>query len=442
MAKKKKPTSPKEVTTHTHEEATRKNIPSAEMQPIVDDDTRRPIKVAYERRNRDLDPQLIWRGKYPKNPDTGLEDMDLEEDLTVNAPPLYIQERVNPKVLIDDLVARTKANQAGDEEPEQLDLFGDFDGVPDGDAKTEFYQHDANWSNRMILGDSLQVMASLAEREGLRGKVQCIYFDPPYGIKFNSNFQWSTDSRNVKDGKLLDHRQPEQVKAFRDTWKDGINSFLIYIRARLEAMHDLLSHQGSMFFQIGDENVHLVKCILDEVFGSKNSVSTIVFTKTTGLGSKQKLSGRYDFILWYAKDINLMKINSLYEQQSNPSESGYTRFDENDLGKGAFMSDNLTKPGPGRKYTVNFQGKNYNSGRRWWGTPELGMKRLGLAGRLLATKSTVRYKNYHNDFPLVSLTNLWDGLGGAKKPNYVVETNEEIVKRCILQWSVADWVKK
>lgn len=164
MARKPKP--PKQVTTHTHDEATRKNIPSAEMQPIVDEETKKPIQVAYERRNRDLDPQLVWRGK---------DEQDLS-DLVVNAPPLYIQEKVHPKVLIDDLRAETeRRKKAGDDEPEQLDLFGDFNGVPEGDAKTEFYQHDAHWTNRMILGDSLQVMASLAEREGLRGKVQCIY---------------------------------------------------------------------------------------------------------------------------------------------------------------------------------------------------------------------------------------------------------------------------
>ena len=158
------------------------------------------------------------------------------------------------------------------------DLFADFNGLPSEDAKTEFYQHDAHWSNRMILGDSLQVMASLAEREGLRGQVQCIYFDPPYGIKFNSNFQWSTTSRDVKDGKS-DHitREPEMVKAFRDTWKDGIHSYLTYLRDRLVVSRDLLSESGSIFLQIGGENVHRVRSLLDEVFGENNCVGEIVF---------------------------------------------------------------------------------------------------------------------------------------------------------------------
>ena len=214
MARKKSNSKPsKQVETLIHEDARRTNIPSAEHQSVVSEDVLETIKVAYERRNRDLDPQLVWRGK---------DEQDIS-DLVVNAPPLYIQEKVHPKVLVEDLIKKTEVHEALDDE--QLDMFADFNGVPDEADKTDFYQHDQNWTNRMILGDSLQVMASLAEREGLRGKVQCIYFDPPYGIKFNSNFQWSTTSRDVKDGKR-DHisREPEMVKAFRDTWNDGIHS--------------------------------------------------------------------------------------------------------------------------------------------------------------------------------------------------------------------------
>ena len=231
----------------------------------MQEDDQTPLRVAYERRNRDLDPQLIWRGK---------DDQDWS-DLVVNAPPLYIQERVHPKVLIDDLMRQSEqVRRAQDEhvQPGFADLFADFNGLPSEDAKTEFYQHDANWSNRMILGDSLQVMSSLAEREGLRGKVQCIYIDPPYGIKFNSNFQWSTTSRDVRDGKA-DHitREPEQVKAFRDTWRDGIHSYLTYLRDRLTVARDLLTESGSIFVQIGDENVHRVRAVMDEVFGRRIS---------------------------------------------------------------------------------------------------------------------------------------------------------------------------
>src|SRR5665811_1237470 len=295
MAGKK--TTKKTVETLKHDEASRKNIPTAEYQSVMKKDEQDPIRLAYERRNRDLDPQLVWRGK---------DEQDWS-DLVVHAPPLYIQEKVHPKVLIDDLVRRSKA---GAEAEPQLDLFADFNGLPDEGAKTEFYQHDANWTNRMILGDSLQVMASLAEREGLRGKVQCIYIDPPYGIKFNSNFQWSTTSRDVKDGKA-DHitREPEQVKAFRDTWRDGIHSYLTYLRDRLTVSRDLLTESGSIFMQIGDENVHRVRGVMDEVFGDQNAVSTISYEKSTGLGAKL-LPRNADYIVWFAKSADCLLYTS------------------------------------------------------------------------------------------------------------------------------------
>ena len=258
MAKAKRP---KQVTALKHDDAKRPNIPTAELQPVMTPDAQSPIEVAYERRNRDLDPQLVWSGK---------DHLDAA-GLSVQAPPLFIQEKVHPQVLIRDLMRSSGQGSVGsdqegvatDHRPPATqirfaDLFADFNGLEgDAAAKTEFYQHDANWTNRMILGDSLQVMASLAEREGLRGKVQCIYIDPPYGIKFNSNFQWSTTSRDVRDGKA-EHitREPEQVKAFRDTWRHGIHSYLSYLRDRLEVARDLLSESGSVFVQIGEENVH------------------------------------------------------------------------------------------------------------------------------------------------------------------------------------------
>ena len=271
-----------------------------------------PIQVAYERRNRDLDPQLVWRGKNEQD----------WSDLVVQAPPLFIQEKVHPKVLIDDLQRRSQ--ERGQAADEQLDLFADFNGLPDNNARTEFYRHDANWSNRMILGDSLQVMASLAEREGLRGKVQCIYLDPPYGIKFNSNFQWSTTSRDVRDGKP-EHitREPEQVKAFRDTWRDGIHSYLTYLRDRLTVARDLLTDSGSIFVQIGDENVHLVRALLEEVFGKDNFVSEIVFQKTSSTSS-EALSGVYDLLLWFRKSTTL-KYRPQF-QIKQPRGTGATQY--------------------------------------------------------------------------------------------------------------------
>ena len=218
----------KSVETLRHEEDTRTNIPTAEYQSLVREEDESPLRVAYQRRNRDLDPQLVWRGK---------DEQDVD-DLVVNVPPLYIQEKVHPKALIADLLRQSKENREAEEH--QIDMFADFNGLPEGADRTEFYQHEGYWQNRMILGDSLQVMASLSEREGLQGKVQCIYIDPPYGIRFNSNFQWSTTSRDVRDGNR-DHitREPEQVKAFRDTWRDGIHSYLTYLRDRLTVARDL-----------------------------------------------------------------------------------------------------------------------------------------------------------------------------------------------------------
>src|SRR5438477_10069295 len=274
MAKSVKIKPKKSVETLIHDESKRKNIPTAEYQSVLQKEQESPKTARYQR-NPDLDPQLVWRGK----------DQQDWSDLVVHAPPLYIQEKVHPKVLIDDLLrtSREAEHEAGMITP---DLFADFNGIPKGVDKTEFYQHDQNWSNRMILGDSLQVTASLAEREGLRGKVQCIYFDPPYGIKFNSNFQWSTTSREVKDGKV-GHitREPEQVKAFRDTWRDGIHSYLTYLRDRLTVARDLLADSRSIFVQIGDENVHRVRALLDEVLGADNFSGNIVIQKGGGLGS-------------------------------------------------------------------------------------------------------------------------------------------------------------
>src|SRR6202158_3801284 len=267
MAKK----SNKSVVTLKHDEAKRKNIPTAEYESVLHKEQGALRMVKYPR-NTDLDPQLVWRGK---------DEQDWS-DLVVHAPPLYIQEKVQPKVLIDDLLRQTKEVKSQDL-GSQADLFADFNGIPEGVDKTEFYQHDQNWSNRIILGDSLQVMASLAEREGLRGKVQCIYLDPPYGIKFNSNCQWSTTSRDVKDGNA-GHitREPEHVKAFRDTLRDGIHSYLTYLRDRLPVVRALLSDSGSIFVQIGDENFHYITTLLDETLGAHNRIALSPFVTTGG----------------------------------------------------------------------------------------------------------------------------------------------------------------
>ncbi|KAB2839479.1 MAG: site-specific DNA-methyltransferase, partial [Burkholderiales bacterium] len=299
-----KPPTQKSVDAIKHDDAKRKNIPTAEYQSVLDEAQKNPKQVRYPR-NTDLDPQLVWRGK---------DEQDWS-DLVVHAPPLYIQEKVHPKALIDELLRESKKRE---HEQGQItaDLFADFNGIPTGVDKTEFYQHDQNWTNRMILGDSLQVMASLAEREGLRGKVQCIYFDPPYGIKFNSNFQWSTTSRDVKDGKA-DHitREPEQVKAFRDTWRDGIHSYLTYLRDRLTVARDLLTDSGSIFVQIGNANMHRVRALMDEVFGDENHLATISFQKT-GSTDQALIPQTVDYLIVFAKHIDSVKYRQLYVERS------------------------------------------------------------------------------------------------------------------------------
>src|SRR5450759_4382387 len=334
----KKSNNPKTVEALKHDEATRKNIPTAEYQSVLQKAEQNPVRVAYERRNRDLDPQLVWRGK---------DEQDWS-DLVVHAPPLYIQEKVHPKALIDDLLRETKEreHEAGQTTP---DLFADFNGMPKGVDKTEFYQHDQNWSNRMILGDSLQVMASLAEREGLRGQVQCIYIDPPYGIKFNSNFQWSTTSRDVKDGNT-DHitREPEQVKAFRDCWRDGIHSYLTNLRDRFTVARDLLTDSGSIFVQIGDENVHRVRAVMDEVFGDQNIISQVVFRKTTGAGSPSgyvdALPQTCDYLLWFAKSKPNLKLRRQFHERS-VAEDDNLRWVEDGLGvRRRMTSDEVLHP--------------------------------------------------------------------------------------------------
>ena len=433
----------KQVTALTHEEASRKNIPTAEYQAVMEHDDRHPVQVAYERRNRDLDPQLVWRGKE-------VQDWS---DLVVPAPPVFIQEKVHPKVLIDDLLRRSKEGRA--EEAPQPDLFADFNGLPSADARTEFYRHDANWSNRMILGDSLQVMASLAEREGLQGKVQCIYIDPPYGIKFNSNFQWSTTSRDVKDGKA-DHitREPEQVKAFRDTWRDGIHSYLTYLRDRLTVARDLLTDSGSVFVQIGDENVHRVRAVMDEVFGEANFVSLISFMTTTGLTSAF-LPAVNDYILWFSKNISSLKFRQLNQirKLGDKTAQRYSRLEtydgevrsfgdvekfEKQKIRGAFSLSDLTSSHEYLvgKEQIHFQGRKYLPGKRYWSTSPEGVRRIGLAGRLMPERTRIRYKRFFDDFPAVPLSNAWTDIGGvqsrADEKVYVVQTSTSAVSRCIL----------
>jgi len=429
----------KSVETLKHDEAKRKNIPSAEQQSIIQQEHEQRRTVKYPR-NTDLDPQLVWRGK---------DEQDWS-DLVVHAPPLYIQEKVHPKALIDDLLRQTKESQhdAGMLTP---DLFADFNGIPKGADKTEFYAHDQNWSNRMILGDSLQVMASLAEREGLRGRVQCIYFDPPYGIKFNSNFQWSTTSRDVKDGKA-DHitREPEQVKAFRDTWRDGIHSYLTYLRDRLTVARDLLTDSGSIFVQIGDENVHRVRALMDEVFGEQNCIAEIVVEKTSG-SSMRFVDRVADFVLWYGKDTERTKYRSAfdvkkfeayaYEYKFVQDEAGYRhndlRYERRADEDRVYAVKPLTSQTNASTtlYDYVFRGKTYKSGKRQWATPIHGLDRVVKANRVEERASSIGFVRFFHDFSVVPIPNIWTDTGTGSFTDskvYVVQTGAKIVQRCLL----------
>lgn len=429
---------PIEVETLTHD-ATRKNIPTAEFESLMRDQDKTPIQLAYERRNRDLDPQLVWRGK---------DEQDWS-DLIVQAPPLYIQEKVHPKVIIDDL-KRESANRAkAAKDAPQFDMFADFNGLPDAEAATEFYQHDQHWSNRMISGDSLSVMASLAEREGLRGQVQCIYFDPPYGIKFNSNFQWSTTSRDVKDGdKTHVTREPEQVRAFRDTWKDGIHSYLTYLRDRLTVARDLLAESGSIFVQIGDENVHRMRGLLDEVFGDENFVSQINFKSMGALGQGD-IPNVYDYLLWYSKNKKAMKFRKIFRMQDFEADPEYrykqdfdapnfigesTAADRRDR-NAIFRRSTLTSSGftPSCTFDFSLQGSTFKPfGRKSWRTNSDGMDRLERADRLFVLGSNPYLKRFATDSMAILYDNSWSDAPAASERIYVVQTADKFIERCIL----------
>jgi adenine-specific DNA-methyltransferase len=434
----KKPASKKTVETLTHDGEKRRNIPTAEMQSVVKPEHQGPMRAAYDRRNRDLDPQIVWRGK---------DEQDWS-DLVVNAPPLFIQEKVHPKVLIDDLLKQTEKGERSGREY-QHDLFHVFNGFPEGADRTDFYQHDQNWSNRMILGDSLQVMASLAEREGLRGKVQCIYFDPPYGIKFNSNFQWSTTSRDVKDGKA-DHitREPEQVKAFRDTWRDGIHSYLTYLRDRLTVARDLLTDTGSLFVQIGDANVHRVRAVLDEVFGEDNFITIITVKKTAGLG-KGQMAEVTDFVLWYAKHNESAKRRLLFTDKEPENDAAYSLVKEtvghfrrvsagetvDPLSYARFQILLAAGRTPSCVYPVSAFDQQYHptAGRSWSTNPQ-GMQRLLRADRVAQAGRTLNYVRFVADNPVNPVSNLWadTASGSGMDKVYVVQTSAKIIERCLL----------
>ena len=468
---------PKQVETLTHKEAKRKNIPTAELQSAAQRaEELRPFEpVAYTRRHplsygderprdKDLDPQLVWKGTRVRLTQDQIKEaaakgyIDISDaqlvwrgkdqqdwsDLVVNAPPLYIQEKIHPKAIIDDLARRTKdARETG--VGSMADLFHDFNGI-NPEAKAEFYAHDQNWSNRFILGDSLQVMASLAEREGLRGQVQCIYFDPPYGIKFNSNWQVSTRSRDVKDGKIEEiSREPEQVRAFRDTWKDGIHSYLTYLRDRLTAMRDLLTESGSIFVQIGDENVHRVRALMDEVFGDSNSVGLITFKTSSGFLSKH-LKSTSNYLLWYGRNRERIKFRRLYVEKESGEDS---YFDKVQMFDGSIVDPESVKPdekaemvalrplvsaySENTNFRYTFRDREYYcGGHRAWKSTQIGLNRLSANQRVHSSENTLKFIARHGDFPFEEITQVWNDTMELTGKSYVVQTATKVVERCIL----------
>lgn len=491
MAKKTTKSSPKQVETLTHEGASRKNIPTAELQSTAERmEELNPFEpVVYERadplaegetrpRDEDLDPQIIWKGTELRLTKDQIETLKAGEkvelgdaqlvwrgkdqqdwsDLVVQAPPIYVQEKVHPKAIIEDLKKQTKNRRDAESDmPDMFDLFGDFNGI-DPEAKTEFYQHDQHWQNRMILGDGLQVMASLAERENLRGKVRCIYFDPPYGIKFNSNWQVSTRSREVGDGKIDQiTREPEQVKAFRDTWKDGIHSYLTYLRDRLTVMRDLLTDNGSIFVQIGDENVHRVRALMDEVFGEKNFLSLIAIQTTSGFQA-EFLGNMSDFVIWYAKDKEQCQTHTPFYRKTFELGLGNARWlmfdDFSYRGVAAsekrkevpipsnakpYKPDNIISQGRAKeRQPFTFQGKSYDpwdKNSHWKANYPEGMERLSKASRIHVAENSIQYVRYHTDFDVAVHGNIWTDTGTGNFTDdkiYVVQTNAKVIERCIL----------
>ena len=404
MAKKNGPASAR-IDSVRHKDK-RKNIPTEELRDFVAEDERQPKAMLYPR-DPSLDPQLVWKGK----------DEQDAKPLEVPTVPIYIQEKLHPQAVIEDF--RTTAAKVKDDGP---DLFADFNGLPqDFDKRVDFYHYEGHWQNRMILGDSLLVMNSLVEKEGLKGKVQMIYVDPPYGIKFGSNWQTSTRKREVRDGKHDDiSMQPEQIKAFRDTWELGINSYLSYLRDRLNVARELLSESGSIFVQIGDENVHLVRSILDEVFGSENFIVTINLKKK-GNQKGGKFESITDYILFYGKNKDNTRYRPLYVKK-DATESG-------------FVADQLTSGGVFRtqSYDYSFRGKVYRpaSGNSWK-IVEDAMRRVERADRVIVGTGQIRFKKYDSDFGFTPLTNNWDDTAGADDVVYVVQTATKAIARCML----------
>ena len=456
MAKKSKPPTPLE--TLSHKDATRSNNPTAEHRGLAQKQEAAPEKEPFPRKtnpkdnpefypgNHDLDPQLMWKDK----------DKEDKKPLEVDCVPIYIQEHIHPKVLIEDL--RRQSQKSEFEKGERTDdWFDEWDRELTPEDKIEFYQHSRPWTNRMILGNSLEVMTSLTKKEGLEGQVQCIYVDPPYGIKFASNWQPTTesasrDARSVGSNELS--REPDVIKAFRDTWKYGINSYLSYLRDRLTVAHDLLNDSGSIFVQISDANMHLVRGVLDEIFDSSNYISTIRFRKKTkSLGGKF-IEEMADYILWYGKNKEATKYRQLHVERDYSDDFSSWKYYETREGKRFEMTkeDIITrKPLPnGSKryrlvtlwpaaldrnyvYPLHFRGKDWHpsEGLCYPSTLEK-MQRLINANYVEPTGNYLHVLIYDDGAKYQKITANWNDTIGARNKGYVVETSPKVIERCIL----------
>ena len=414
----------------------RANIPTEELRDFVAEGEAKPDTLHYPR-DPSLDPQLVWKGK----------DEQDREDLAVPNVPVYIQEKIYPQAIVENVRAQAKKGETS----VQPALFDDFNGI-EFEQLIEFYQHEQNWANRMILGDSLLVMASLAEKEGLKGKVQMIYIDPPYGIKFGSNWQVSTRKREVKDSKAEDAtRQPEQIKAFRDTWELGIHSYLSYLRDRLVVARELLTETGSVFVQIGDENVHLVRALMDEVFGSESFVATIAFKKKKMPLGETYIFTTCDYLLWYGKDWKRTKFRKLFikREAGDQGDFGFVQLPNGEAisrtGLSAraetidsstlFQSMDLRSSGRTEScvfpFTIDGRTFSPSTGKSWKTNLE-GMRNLLLADRLFCPGESLRYKLFFDDYPVQELSHMWMDTQGASDKEYVVQTSTKVVERCVL----------
>lgn len=438
-----------------HKNSKRAHIPSKEEAGYEDTNAIVREKTLYEIPKcgiieRGADPELVWKDKYGKD--------DLEDRLKIDIRSLYRHEHISPEVLIEKLYSKKEIT------PDQLslnDLFGNALEIEEVKKISEYYKHQDGWSNRLIQGDSLLVMTSLLEREGMAGKVQMIYFDPPYGIKYGSNWQIKMNNRDVKDGSDESlSGEPEQIKAFRDTWELGIHSYLSYLRDRLLVAKELLTESGSCFVQISDENVHLVRNIMDEVFGSENFVSLIVFEKTRSQTS-DLLAPVCDFIIWYAKNADQVKYRQLYQEKEfggegtsqykyieSPDKKTTRTMTKEELDDSSLIPKNwkifsaspvVSESGNASSADpIEFQGKNFTVSKGSWKTNKDGFERLKKLNRLLAFGNTLMYKRYYQDFPFLPRTNVWDDAymtGFSEDKLYVVQTSIKAIQRCLLMTS-------